>query len=69
MSMSDQFVGKDATYTTHKKHKRRTPKPSVGFETTIPAIEKPETYALDFKVTGICLFLICLSINAYDRRE
>ena len=56
--MSDQFVAKDATYTAHKKHKR-TPMRSVGFETTIPTFEKPQTYALGFKT--ICL--ICLSIN------
>jgi hypothetical protein len=66
MSMSGQVIGKDATYATHKKHNRRTPMPSVGFETTIQAIEKPQTFALDFKVTGIGLSLMCLSINVYE---
>jgi len=34
--------------------------PSAGFETAIPAIEQPQTYALDRTATGIgcipCLF-------------
>jgi hypothetical protein len=27
--------------------------PSAGFETEIPAIKRPQTYALDRKTTGI----------------
>ena len=36
-----------ATYTTHKKHKRRTSMLSVGFESAILATERPQTRALD----------------------
>jgi hypothetical protein len=43
--MSDQLVAEAATYTTHNKHKRRTPIPSTVFEPAIPAIEWPQTYA------------------------
>ena len=44
---SDRLFAQAATYTTHNKHKRRTFVPSAGFEPTIPAIEWPQTYALD----------------------
>jgi len=33
----DHPVAEAATSTTHKKHKRRTSTPSVGFETSIPS--------------------------------
>jgi hypothetical protein len=69
LSLSDQVVGKDATYKTQKKYKRKTPMASVGFETTIPEIDKPHTFALDFKATGIGLCLIYLSINVYETRS
>jgi len=35
-----------ATYTTHKKYKRRTLMPSTGFEPAIPEIKPLQTYAL-----------------------
>jgi hypothetical protein len=40
-------------YTTHNKHKRRTTKPSAGFEAAIPVIKRIQNYALDRTVTGI----------------
>jgi hypothetical protein len=43
---SDPLVTVAATYTTHNKHKRRTPMPSAGFEPAIPEIEPLQTYAL-----------------------
>jgi hypothetical protein len=43
---SDLIVTVAATYTTHNKHKRRTPMPSAGFEPTIPEIKPLQTYAL-----------------------
>jgi len=42
---SDQLVAEASTYTTHNKHKRRTPMPSAGFKSAIPAIERPQNYA------------------------
>jgi len=40
--------------TTHNTRNRQTSMPPVGFEPTIPAIERPQTYALDRGATGIC---------------
>ena len=53
-----QFSAEAATYTTHNKHKRWTSMLSVGFKPTIPAIELPQTYALDRTATGISLLWI-----------
>jgi hypothetical protein len=53
--MSDQHATKASTYTdniTHK-HKRQMSMPSAGFEPAIPAIKRPQTYALDHADTGI----------------
>jgi len=36
------------------QHSQQTPIPPVGFEPTISAGERPQTYALDRAVTGIC---------------
>jgi len=55
---SDEHVAVAATYTTHNKHKRRTPMPSAGLESAIPAIERPQIYALDRMATGIGVWLI-----------
>jgi hypothetical protein len=41
------------TYTTHKKHKRRTSVPSKRIEFTIPEIERLQTCALDRQTTEI----------------
>jgi hypothetical protein len=42
-----------ATYATHNKHTGRTFMPSAVFEPAIPEIRRPQTYALDYKATGI----------------
>ena len=38
---------RDLYLTTHKTHNRQTSMPPVGFEPTISAGERPQTYALD----------------------
>ena len=38
---------KDLYLTTHNTHNRRTSMPPVGFEPTIAAGERPQTYALE----------------------
>jgi hypothetical protein len=43
----DRLFAQAATYTAHNKHKRRPFMFSAGFEPVIPAIEWPQTYALD----------------------
>jgi len=43
---------RDLYLTTHNTHNRQTSLPPVGFEPTIPASERPQTYALDGTVTG-----------------
>ena len=45
--MNDQLVAKAAIYTINNKHKRQTSVYSVKFETLIPGIVRPQTYALD----------------------
>jgi len=53
--MSDQPVAEAATCTTHNTPNRRTSVPSSGFETSIPAIQRLQTYASDRTATGIGL--------------
>jgi len=43
----------DLHLTTHNTHKRQTSIPQAGFETTIPAGERPQVHALDRAATGI----------------
>ena len=43
---------RDLYLTTHNTHNRQTPMPPVGFEPTISAGERPQTYALDRATTG-----------------
>ena len=43
---------RDLCLTTHNIHNRQTPMPAVGFEPTISAGERPQTYALDRAATG-----------------
>ena len=43
---------RDLYLTTHNTHNRQTSMPPVGFEPTISAGERPQTYALDSAVTG-----------------
>jgi len=40
--------------------------PSAGFELTIPAIEQPETYALERASTGIGEFTCILFVIVID---
>ena len=43
---------RDLYLTTHNIHNRETTMPPVGFEPTISAGERPQTYALDHEATG-----------------
>jgi len=43
---------RDLYLTTHNTHNRQTFMPPVGFEPTISAGERPQTYALDRAATG-----------------
>jgi hypothetical protein len=43
---------RDLYLTTHNTHNRQTSMPPVGFETTISAGNRPQTYALDRAATG-----------------
>ena len=64
---------RDLYLTTHNTHNRRTSVPSVGFEPTISAGERAQTYALDRAATGtgwrgllfnvIAFFLVVLRPN------
>ena len=47
------FQRNDVYLTTHNTHKRQTSMPPEGFETAIPASERPQTHALDRAATGI----------------
>ena len=49
---SDQLVAEAATYTTHNIHKRQISTPSAGFEPAIPAINRPQNYALTARAPG-----------------
>jgi hypothetical protein len=44
---------RDLYLTTQTLNKRKTSMPPVGFEPTIPASARPQTYALDRAATGI----------------
>ena len=56
------FRRKDLYMTTHNTHNRQTYIPRLGFEPTISAVERPNTYALDRAATGtdVCHILIKL---------
>ena len=43
---------RDLYLTTHNTHNRQISMPPVGFETTMSAGERPQTYALDCEDTG-----------------
>ena len=45
---------RDLYLTKHNTHNRQTSMPPVGFEPTISAAERPQTYALDRAAIGIC---------------
>jgi len=48
----DQPVAETSTCTIHNTHDRH-PCPSVGFEPTVSAGERPQTHALDRAATGV----------------
>ena len=57
---------RDLYLTTHNTHNRQTSMPLVGFEPTITAGERPQTYALNRAATGTgrhgiieCIFVEC----------
>jgi hypothetical protein len=45
--MSDQLVAEVAAYITNNENKSRTLMPPAKFDPTIPAIKRPQTYALN----------------------
>ena len=47
---------RDLYLTTHNTHNRQTFMPPVGFEPTISAGERPQTYALDRAATGTGIY-------------
>jgi len=59
LTICTKHNGDDAhqNYTIHIKNKTRTSIPSAGFEHTISAFERPQTYALDGMVTGMVQYL------------
>ena len=48
---------RDLYLTTHNNHNRQTSMPLVGFEPTISAGERPQTYALDHAATGNGIYI------------
>jgi len=49
---------RDLYLTTHNNHNRQTSMPTVGFEPTISAGERPQTYALDRAATGTGIYIV-----------
>jgi len=54
---------RDLYLTTHNTHNRQTSMPPVGFESTISAGERPQTYALELAATGTGHLSILLLLN------
>ena len=52
---------RDLYLTTHNTHNRQTSMPPVGFEPTISAGERPQTFALDRTATGTNDILIIMN--------
>ena len=48
---------RDFYLTTHNTHNRQTSMPPAGFEPTISAGERSQTYALDRAATGTCTYI------------
>ena len=59
---------RDLYLTTHDTHNRQTSMPPVGFEPTISAGERPQTYALDRAATGTGLNSCRLLLKCYATR-
>jgi hypothetical protein len=55
---------RDLYLTTQTLYKRQTSMPPVGFEATIPASARPQTYALDHAATGIGASMKSRATNA-----
>ena len=53
---------RDLYLTTHDTHNRKISMPPVGFEPTISAGERPQTYALDRAATGTGGIVVLLSL-------
>ena len=62
---------RDLYLTTHNTHNRQTSMPPPGFEPTISAGERPQTYALDSATTGTDNYIIYIYIyrNNYDNNN
>jgi len=56
---------RDLYLTAHNNHNRQTSMPSVGFEPTISAGERPQTYALERAATVTGLIIILIILYAY----
>jgi len=54
-------VSLDFYATTHNSHEKQTSMLPAGFETAIPASERPQTYALDRVATEISQAYVCMS--------
>jgi len=57
---------RDLYLTTHNTHNRQTSTPAVGFEPTISAGERPQTYALDRAANGTGVSIACNRVNCTD---
>jgi hypothetical protein len=58
----------DLYLTTHTTLTRETSMHSVGFETTIPASERPQTHALDREASGIYIYSSLANWNELNGR-
>jgi hypothetical protein len=56
---------RDLYLTIKTPYKRQTSMRPVGFETTIPASARPQTYTLDRAVTGLGFTLFTQCINVF----
>ena len=65
---SDQLVAEDATYITHNKHNGRLSVPSAGFQLTIPAIKRLQTFALYRMANGIDSSYVYLPVIIWLRK-
>ena len=54
---------RDLYLTTHDTHNRKTSRPPAGFEPTISAGERPQTYALDRAATGPAILQLLLHVS------
>jgi hypothetical protein len=52
-----------SSQSTHNTHNRQTSMPPAGFEPTISAGNRPQTYALDDAATGIGKPVLCCTVN------